>query len=114
MKGIQHFTEQFSAFLLSEMLYSFDHLLRLARPCSVLLSAALPCLMAIKNVKRQNKCFANVERCLVKCCIRLTGALFTWNELNYSLRAKDIPKVPKHFKASFGTNSIAFRVSTLC
>ena len=33
------------------MLYSFDHLLRFARLYSVLLSAALPCFMAIKNVR---------------------------------------------------------------
>ena len=37
--------------------------------------------------------------------------LFTRKEINYNLRIKDILTLPKASTASFGTNSIAFRVA---
>ena len=57
VKRIQCFTEQPSTFLLGEMLFSFDHLLRLARPCSVLLSTVLLCLM-----ENQISCIGHLNR----------------------------------------------------
>ena len=37
--------------------------------------------------------------------------LFTRKKINYNLRMKDILTLPKASTASFGTNSIAFRVA---